>query len=307
MSPSSLPVNQTCDDLAFTRDTLDLSLPPAVAPRDRATLVVIAGPEAGKVHRIEGDVLIGRGLQCEIQIDDAGVSRVHARIVSQGGFYVLHDMAARNGVFLNGERVRSQILRHGDRMQLGPGVSLRFAMADELEETLMRTLYRSSVRDPLTGVFNRGHFEERLAAEVAYAVRHHSELALAMLDIDHFKRVNDSYGHPAGDKVLQDVGSLLARVVRAEDVACRFGGEEFAVIARGIDLQGACAMAERIRLGVAAARIPWEQQDISITLSAGVASLSDCGDQRTGARLVEVADRRLYAAKEAGRNRVVGP
>jgi diguanylate cyclase (GGDEF)-like protein len=183
---------------------------------------------------------------------------------------------------------------------------LRFAITDDDEEHLLRGLYESSVRDPLTGAFNRKHFSERLASEIAYAVRHRTELALLMLDLDHFKSVNDDFGHLAGDKVLRSVSGLVNRTIRIEDVFCRYGGEEFSVIARGIDAKGAVAMAERIRSIVETARVVHQDQWIPVTVSVGVSTLLCCAGNNTGDQLISIADQRLYLAKLQGRNRVVG-
>ncbi|MBI5536256.1 MAG: GGDEF domain-containing protein [Deltaproteobacteria bacterium] len=286
-------------------DTQKTELPPNLGLRDRASLVAINGHEAGRVFSLSGEVLVGRAMQCQLRIDEPGVSRVHAKVVANGRQCILSDLNSRNGVFVNGQRVTTAELHHGDRVNFGPSSVMRFALADEQEERLARELYRSAVRDALTGVFNRGHFEERIAAELAYAMRHHTEVALAMLDIDHFKRINDRLGHPAGDQVLREVAGAIARSVRAEDLVARYGGEEFVVMARGINIDGASAMAERIRSRVGALSVHWETTPIPVTLSAGVALFSECGGDRTGRRLVELADSRLYAAKTAGRNRVI--
>jgi diguanylate cyclase (GGDEF)-like protein len=166
-----------------------------------------------------------------------------------------------------------------------------------VQADLVHRLERLSLADPLTGLGNRRAFDESLAAELARARRAGSPLGLVMLDVDHFKRFNDRHGHQAGDDALVGVGRVLLAVARAEDRACRIGGEEFAVVLPGADEAAAAAVAERIRRGAekAPAREP-------VTVSLGVASTA--GDEDADGLLAR-ADARLYAAKEAGRNRVV--
>ena len=289
-----------------TRVTKELMAQGVVANRDRATLTMLTGPETGRVYSLNDTVEIGRGRDCEVQIDDTGVSRRHAQLERMGGRFILQDDGSRNGTFIGGERVKRHELRDGDRIQLGPNVQLRFSMTDDAEEHMQRRLYESSVRDPLTGIYNRRHFTERLASEIAYAVRHKTELALVMFDVDRFKAINDEVGHIGGDKVLKAVVNLVRCTIRAEDVLCRWGGEEFTVLARGIDVKGGVALAERIRSIVETARIEYDDRWIPVTVSLGVATLNCCEGERTGDKLVGVADQRLYEAKLKGRNRVAG-
>lgn len=168
----------------------------------------------------------------------------------------------------------------------------------------MRKLYESSTRDALTGAYNRRHFEDRLRAEIAFAVRHATDLGLLLFDLDHFKRVNDTFGHPAGDEVLRHVSAIALKTLRAEDVFSRFGGEEFAVLMRGSSTRGGVRLADRLREALVQSVAEHEGRRIPITLSAGCAALSCCKTP-SAEELVAVADRRLYLAKQGGRNRVV--
>jgi diguanylate cyclase (GGDEF)-like protein len=207
---------------------------------------------------------------------------------------------------VNGQVVKSHRLADGDRVGLGQTVVLRFALTDENEERLQRQLYEASVYDGLTGAVNRKHFGERLEAEIAFAIRHEEPLVLVMLDLDYFKRVNDTRGHLAGDYVLREVASLVRGALRVEDVLARYGGEEFAIIARGIDTRGGLVLAERIRSLIERSPIAYGRSSIRLTLCAGVASLACCDESRSVEGLVRIADERLYRAKAAGRNRSVG-
>jgi diguanylate cyclase (GGDEF)-like protein len=283
----------------------DISGPPtAHSVIDRAVLLRMDGVQAGQIVGMEHwPFTVGRHPTNSLRIDEDSISRSHARIVRSGDEYLVEDLGSRNGTFLAGKRVTRAKLEHDSWLQFGPRVSFRFSMTDVREERLLRKLYESSTRDALTGVYNRLHFEERLRAEVAYAIRHRAQASLLIIDLDHFKRVNDTYGHPAGDAVLKRACEACSRALRTEDVFARFGGEEFAVVLRGIDLKGAARLGERLRQAVSAEVVEHEGQHIKITLSAGAASIACCSAP-SAEELISIADRRLYAAKQAGRNRV---
>ena len=187
-------------------------------------------------------------------------------------------------------------------MQIGPALVLRFGFIAADEEALARQLYEASTRDGLTRLYNRKYATRRLAEEFAYAQRHGTPLGVALFDLDHFKRVNDTFGHQAGDGVLRVVAAQVQKTIRAEDVLSRYGGEEFLVLVRGIEHKNVGVLAERIRKGVAGLSIPWESRTLRVTVSIGVASLSECGPGPTPEALVKLADERLYEAKAAGRN-----
>lgn len=306
----------TFDDADFEEEVtsvgklpaLDPRIKPSVPVRDRATFTVVSGPSAGAIHSLVAvESVIGRGKECSVRILDSGISRRHARVVRQApGKYVVEDLGSSNGTSVSGVRIAGQHpLSEGDRIGVGPNIELRFGFTDEAEEGALRRVYESSVLDALTGAYNRKHFEERLASEVAYAKRHATPLSLLLFDLDHFKRINDTYGHLGGDHVLRTVGGLVKKTLRVEDIFARYGGEEFAVIARGIDVGKAYLFAERIRITVETAKIEFSGLLVPVTVSLGVASLACCGDAATAEALIGKADERLYVAKGTGRNRTV--
>ena len=177
-------------------------------------------------------------------------------------------------------------------------------VAVSLENAKMyRQMETMATTDGLTGVANRRMFQERLADLTGRAERHQLKLAVILCDIDHFKRVNDTYGHPVGDVVLRGVARILADSVRKIDVVARYGGEEFAVIMDGADADGAQLLAERIRLDVAAAAFAAEAGPFQVTLSLGIADMTLGGQGKQ--TIVERADQALYHAKHCGRNRSV--
>jgi diguanylate cyclase (GGDEF)-like protein len=280
-------------------------LRPAPRVANRGVLLQTSGSEAGRVHSVaDPGITLGRDDACTIRLDDATLSRVHARLNKLGPAYHLEDLRSLNGSFVNDTRVADAALVDGDRVRLAWGASFRFHLLEEEEERALGRMYESSVRDGLTGLYNRRHVDEQLTAEIAYAVRHGTELSVVMLDLDHFKRINDVFGHLAGDAVLYNVSALVLRCLRAEDVVARYGGEELIIVARGIAVWDAALLAERVRAAVEAAEVPFQQARLKATLSAGCASLHDAAAPLP-ADLIAAADRRLYQAKARGRNRVV--
>jgi diguanylate cyclase (GGDEF)-like protein len=292
-----------------TDATVPLPTPASARQATRALLTVVNGGGAGRVHPVRDDeTIIGRGKECQMRIDDAGTSRRHARITqSRDGRHVVEDMGSTNGTFVNGRRIQRHELQSGERIHIGPNVIITFAILDSQAVRLTHQMYESSVRDPLTRAHNRRYLVERLASEIAYARRHGSRLALLLFDVDHFKRVNDTHGHLAGDEVLREVAALVSRMIRAEDVFARFGGEEFVVLVRGIEHANVARFAERLRMGVERLEIPAESVILRATISVGFVSIDQLGvDERTADGLMRLADERLYRAKTDGRNRTCG-
>jgi diguanylate cyclase (GGDEF)-like protein len=271
----------------------------------QATLTLLAGREAGASFVVTTRAtVIGRSPEAHIRLEDDGVSRSHARIMYVDGEYLIEDLGSTNGTLVGEERVQGRTrLKDGARIVVGCAL-LRFAMLDQVELAAAKLVYEASVRDGLTGLFNRRCFEERLASEFSFAQRQHTGLCALILDIDYFKRVNDRWGHPAGDAVLRRVGALLREATRTEDLLARYGGEEFAVLARGITVSDARAFADRVRMLIERTPIAWENEKISITMSIGLAH-NRAGTAVPGPeQLIAAADKALYAAKAAGRNRV---
>jgi len=279
------------------------------ATRRKGVFTVSGGLDAGRVLALprEDIVSLGRASECTYPFDDVSLSREHAQIMCIGSEYVFKDAGSTNGSFINEVRVAKVMqLRNGDRLRLGSNLSLRFALVDDQEEEALIGIYEAAVRDGLTGVFNRKHLEERLAAELEASKRHGTPLSVILVDVDHFKYVNDTYGHLAGDAVLKNVATLVGQGIRQEDTIGRYGGEEFVVVCRNAAVVDAVALAERVRWTIWNALTLFESHQIRVTVSAGVASLL-CAPEPTRSGLLGVADARLYKAKQGGRNRVVGP
>jgi two-component system, cell cycle response regulator len=311
LKPARSDVGVTTLDGTLPPNALDGRDPPPTedeilaAPRvcEHPALTMISGPQAGSVFRLERTTLVGRSSDCQILVDHPGVSRHHASIVQLGSnAFEIEDLGSRNGTTVRGLRVRRAGLLDGDRVGIGSGVMFRFALADEIEVSMLKRQYESSILDGLTGAANRRHFDDRLASEVAYAKRHGIELCLLLLDVDHFKQVNDRRGHPGGDHVLRELVSIVKRALRLEDFFARYGGEEFAIVSRSTDRAHGLLLAERVRQLVQSTTFEYEKHRVEITVSIGLACLADCGAELAPERLVRLADVALYRAKAAGRN-----
>jgi diguanylate cyclase (GGDEF)-like protein len=273
--------------------------------KDRHLLIRARGAQLGQVLKLGQQVhRVGRANDCEIWLSDDGVSRRHATISFTSGVYSIEDTGSANGTFVGGQKVERATLRDGDLIQFGPQAVFRYSVADEGQEQLLRQLYEASVTDALTGANNREHFDSQLRMELSFARRHGTDLSVVMFDVDHFKRVNDTFGHPVGDEVLVEISKVTRRLVRNEDVFARYGGEEFVLILRGIALDGARIVGERLRERIAELVVTTEKGPLKITVSVGCASFAST-PEATAESLVQVADKRLYMAKHSGRNRVV--
>jgi diguanylate cyclase (GGDEF)-like protein len=202
--------------------------------------------------------------------------------------------------------VQSSPLEVGDSVALGPDVALRLDAPDKSIGSLLQEMHRDATKDALTGMLNRRSFMDRLQQECSATSRHALATCVAMLDVDHFKKINDTYGHPAGDAVLVELARRLHATVRTEDVAARFGGEEFVLMLPMTQLEGGRQLLERVRLAVSSEPFtvptPRGEQTIPVTLSAGLAHVKH---RQTPEQVLETADVCLYQAKHSGRNRVV--
>lgn len=271
--------------------------------RTPACIVQIYGDEIGRrVTFGNRDITVGRDHDNELPLHLSTVSRRHARLFQTDTTCCVEDLGSTNGTFVNGDPVTgTRELYSGDLVKIG-GAVFKFIEGGNIEALYHEEIYRLTIIDGLTELPNKRHLLDFIDRELARSRRHERPLHLAMLDIDHFKSVNDEAGHLAGDTVLRGVGKILRDSVRRDELAARFGGEEFAVVLPETDLAGAIAFCERVRATVAAQPFSIDDREIRVTLSAGLAGVEpdfDCD------RFLAVADRRLYRAKNAGRNRLV--
>jgi len=272
--------------------------------RDRAYLIVLSGSKVGEMYKIDkNEIVIGRGPTADLRFLDDGVSRLHCRIRLRDEQLVVEDLDSRNGTYCNGDQITNREIKDGDKIQLGRTTILKFTYHDQLDETFQQQMFNSALRDGLTRAYNKKYFMDRLDSEFQFAMRHRSPLALLMMDLDHFKEVNDTYGHLAGDKVLTMLADYVHGSVRNEDVFARYGGEEFAIISRSISQADAIRFAERVRHEIEHMRVIFDGVEIPVTCSIGVATVPEDSPESASA-LIALADGALYQAKAAGRNRV---
>ena len=269
-------------------------------------LVRFDGPDAGRVYAVQSEELVvGRGVEADVHISDSGVSREHARMVLRGEELWVEDEGSCNGTFVDGLRVNVSKVKEGGLVQFGGNASFRYSIMTKHQCGVLERLYDSSTRDSLTGTHTRRYFDEVLDAELAYAERHGHDVTLLVLDIDHFKRVNDTHGHPTGDEVLRQVAARLRRSLRREDVLARMGGEEFVIMLRNTGTERAMRVGERARRAVGSRPVCIADEQIAVTISVGCCTATK-SEKRTANELLSMADERLYQAKNSGRNRVVG-
>ncbi len=276
---------------------LSLSSDRPSAPK-QACLVIVSGSAAGRRIALEQDeMVIGRGDECAIRVDDDSVSRRHAVVTRVLNRWIVLDLESTNGTFLGDARVERAELKGGALLKVGK-VALKY-IEDSLELAYIQHVLDVANTDALTGLSNRAHFDE-LLAQVLAPRPSNGEHALILFDVDHFKAVNDAFGHPAGDAVLRHLSALAKSQLGERELLFRTGGEEFAVIA-STSYAATRELAELLRRAVENAVFSVEGSAIQVTVSLGVTPL-ECGEPSAGA--YQRADERLYAAKHAGRNRV---
>ena len=285
-----------------TQRTMHSDGPARPTPRS-ACVVVIHGANLGRRADIdEAPVLVGRSQEADLSIAHKSVSREHCRIWREGKAYFIRDLGATNPTRVNDRRIDGDaILADGDQVTVG-GCILKFISQDSVEAQYHEEIYQLATHDALTELCNRRHFTELADKEIARALRHARPLSLCILDVDLFKPVNDRYGHNSGDEVLRQIGALVRRHARSDDLPARIGGEEFALLLPECGIDAAVAFAERLREAVAATAFAPGGEPQRITVSIGVAALGPGRSDRPA--LMAAADAALYRAKHEGRNRV---
>lgn len=268
-----------------------------------AYILFLSGPLVGKICLLEeGSTTLGRAPDAGVSVNDVRISRHHITIDISGDEAVIRDMNSTNGTFINGQRIKEKRLEDGDKIQISSSTIFKFAYQDNVENVFHKELYKMAVLDAVTGIYNKRFFLDRLKEEFSHAKRFNIPLSLLMMDVDFFKKVNDTHGHLAGDCALGYLAKILKEMVRGEDVVARYGGEEFSVILRGTPRKGAHLLAERIRKQVETHPCAFEDKKMSLTISFGVATL-ESGNYKTYEAFIEASDKALYTSKHEGRNR----
>ncbi|MEZ6057821.1 MAG: GGDEF domain-containing protein [Planctomycetaceae bacterium] len=254
----------------------------------------------------EGRMSIGRDPLCDIELIDDFISRHHASIERDNDGFFLTDMTSLNGCFVNDLRIERQRLKPGDHLRLGNHI-LKFLSSNHVEAQYHEAVYQMMTSDGLTMAYNRRYFEDAFRREVLRSNRHCRSLALVLFDIDHFKKVNDQYGHLVGDECLRELCERIRRRVREDEIFARIGGEEFAVLLAESTQEGAIKFAEELMNRVSERPFASARgESVKMTISVGLAHC-DGESPQTPDGLFEDADRRLYLAKRRGRNLIIGP
>lgn len=268
-------------------------------------LIQISGRETGQMHNLAGrTVKLGRDPSCQVVLDDPHVSRFHAEVFTEGGKISIRDAGSTNGIFVNGKKVESQELLDGDKILIGTRLYFKFCYQDAVDQNYQQSLFRAANIDALTQLYNKKYFVDVLSKEFSFSRRTEQPLSLMMIDVDHFKKINDTHGHMAGDLVLKSVGQYLQQHLRLENIACRYGGEEFAIILRNVGDDLAGHIGERLRKAIESETIDHRGTAIKITVSIGVATFEN-NNLETIEDLIQRADSHLYEAKNTGRNKIV--
>ncbi len=272
---------------------------------DMPVLLRLSEPGRGDLLKLgKGLLVLGRDPDVELFVDDLKISRKHAELQVKERQLQVRDLDSTNGTFIKGERIQKEVVSLGEKIQFGTDCLFKFTTKDETELRYENELLRHATTDALTGLLNRATFTARAAREASLCERKGLPYSLSIIDVDLFKKVNDTYGHPAGDAVLRKVGELLTQQLREEDLCGRFGGEEFVVFFTATSPNDANKLCERVRKAIENHKFMWGDKVIPVTISLGVASISK--KYADWEKALHAADEQLYKAKNEGRNRVQG-
>ena len=293
------------DDQTIIDSSLDLM---GFAAQHLPVVSVIHGKDKGKVFVISRPgTILGRDAEADIPLDDHLISRKHLSVcytnTGSEESFGLTDLNSTNGSFVDQGQFTTCSIKPGQTVQIGKTV-LAFSLKNKHEIESNKALFETATIDPLTGVANRRWFMSRAEEEFAYTQKKGVPLCLAMADVDHFKKINDSYGHQAGDHVLKETASLIKNSVRGHDYVGRYGGEEFILLLKELPEDRCLPVFDRMRTCIEKAEFIYQGQSISVTMSFGVYPVEiELG--LSVEQAITIADERLYRAKENGRNQVV--
>ena len=267
--------------------------------------IIIEGDQIGKIFNLlKQHNIIGRVEDADICLDSPTVSRKHAeiRFDNRNGIFI-KDLNSSNGTYVNGKKITEADLREGDIFSIGI-YKLKVASLSKHDTIFFQRMMDNAEKDSLTGMYNKGFITKFLDSAITQSGHLKKLVSIAMVDIDHFKSINDTYGHIAGDAVLKDIAAVFCTYLRSADKYGRFGGEEFLIIFDRTSLHDAQIISERIRKMVMEHKTVYENQPITVTISIGLAS-NENSQINDAKALIKRADEKLYLAKKNGRNQVV--
>ena len=302
--PADNSDNEKTAVLQGVQETLNKEL--QKAKEQEACLIIIRGtPQGHRLFLTQNEMTIGRDSSADITVNDISISRKHAKITKEDGKVRIVDLGSSNGTAINDKKVNPGdvvTLAKEDMIKLGNSI-FKFLPAGQIETIFYGNLSTAAHTDAMTKIYNKGYLLEALEAEFKRAKALHTDFAIIYFDLDHFKNVNDSYGHDAGDFVLKEFTALIrGAYIKPKDVFARFGGEEFVILTNS-NGQVASDVAEKIRAAIEAHAFVYEGKRLPITTSLGVAELRS--DIESAQTLLRMADKALYSAKTSGRNKVI--
>jgi two-component system, cell cycle response regulator len=269
-----------------------------------AALLVVGGELNGTLFDLpESEISCGRSANNHITLEFNGISREHFKLTFNGESYELEDSGSRNGTFLNNNKLESKVvLNKGDTIKIG-AIALKYLPKGDTERLTYDKLNLEANTDRHTGCFNKTYFNNRNDLEVKKSKITGQPLSLIVFDLDHFKKLNDNYGHDAGDYVLKEMAEVIRENgVRENDVFARYGGEEFVILLPNTNLKQSFEIAERLRKVVESHDFIYENNKLPVTASIGVSDYRK--GVATGTDLFKRADEAVYKSKEGGRNQV---
>ncbi len=297
-------MNDFDDTSEKTRVTDSVAFKPAESEQDVLVQIYPPGPNMGRKHLLAGRFMtLGRDPSSDIVVGSDSVSRRHARLSREQGRRLITDLQSTNGSYVNDQQIIAEVLTNGDQIKIGDTI-FKYLVGSDVETAYHEEIYKMTIIDGLTQAFNKRYFLEALEREMSRAQRYGRPLSILMFDIDHFKRVNDTAGHLAGDHVLQALGRLISTRARREEIFARYGGEEFVILLPETPNDGAMELAEQLRKRVSSYTFVFEGEEIPITVSIGVATVST--EDISENEFVRRVDEKLYLAKSEGRNCVRG-
>jgi len=294
------------EDLTIQLPRIDLPPQDRGGAERRPALIIYDGDEIGGLHTLTADLtVIGRTAGCDIVIPESRVSRRHAiirRLAGGPSDFEVVDLDSTNGTFVDGERVSQTVLEPGHKVAIG-GRVLKYELVDKTDIAYQSRIVQMIHLDELTGLLTKRSLFRALETELIRTERYKHPLSVLMMDLDHFKQVNDTHGHLVGSHCLTDVGALIREATRVTDVNGRYGGEEFVSFLPETDTAAAVVVAERIREAMVARTFRYHETQYQVRISIGIATYPSHGT--TVETLVQAADTALYRAKQTGRNRCV--
>lgn len=275
------------------------------AMKKPAALLVVGGDLNGTIFDLnESTLSIGRNADNEIPLEFNGISRYHFKVIKQSeDRWIIQDLGSKNGTFVNNKKITSDnYLNKGDIIKVG-NIALKYLPKGDPERLTYDKLQLEANTDRHTGCFNKAYFNNALDLEVKKSKLTGNPLSLIVFDLDHFKKLNDNYGHDAGDYVLKEGAELIRKTgVREGDIFARYGGEEFVILLPKTNLKQSFEIAERLRKLIEQHAFVYENKKLPVSASIGVADYRQ--GVNSGTELFKRADSAVYKAKEGGRNQV---